>query len=61
MLLFQIKNLLELISKTNLDDKLKISIINDLTLLDNYVLMGVNNELLWNFLSISLIKNFELC
>ena len=59
--LFQIKNLLELISKTNLDDKLKISIINDLTLLDNYVLMGVNNELLWNFLSISLIKNFELC
>lgn len=56
-LIFQIKPLLELISKTNLDDKIKINIIQDISNIDHYIIKGVNNEILWNFLGLSLIKH----
>lgn len=59
-LAFQIKQLLEIISKINLDDKIKINIIEDLSNIDNYIVNGVNNEILWEFLGLSLITKIKI-
>jgi replication factor C subunit 2/4 len=58
-LTFQIKPLLELVSKTNLDDHIKIKLINDISNIDHFIIKGVNNEILWNFLGLSLIKHIN--
>lgn len=55
----QIKSLLELVSKLSIDDDSKINIINDITNIDHYVIKGVNNEILWNFLGLSLLTNLN--
>lgn len=56
-LTFQIKHLLELVSKLSIEDSKKINIINDLTKIDYFIIKGVNNEILWNFLGLSILKN----
>ncbi|ADO67228.1 putative replication factor C subunit [Cafeteria roenbergensis virus] len=56
-LAFQIKTLLELVSKLNIDDIIKINLIEDLSEMDYYIINGVNNTILWNFLGVSLLKN----
>lgn len=58
-LAFQIKSLLELVSKLNIEDNIKIKIINDFSDIDYYIVNGVNNTILWNFLGISLIKHLS--
>lgn len=55
-LAFQIKQFLEIISKTNLEDNIKISLISDLSDIDFNIINGVNNEILWNFLYLSLLN-----
>lgn len=56
-LIFQIKPLLEIISKTNLDDDIKIKLIQDISNIDHYIIKGVNNEILWKFLGLSFLKH----
>ena len=56
-LTFQIKPLLELVSKLSIDDNKKTSIIQDISNIDYYIIKGVNNQILWNFLGLSLLKN----
>lgn len=58
-LAYQIKNLLELISKLNVSDTIKKNLIEDITNIDYYIIQGVDNFLLWNFLGFSLLKNLN--
>ena len=58
-LAFQIKTLLELVSKLNINDNIKIQIINDLSDIDYHIINGVNNTLLWNFLGLILLKHLH--
>lgn len=59
-LIFQIKPLLELVTKLSINDNIKKLLIEDLSLMDHYIILGVNNELLWNFLYLVLIKNMKI-
>lgn len=58
-LTFQIRPFLETISKTNLQDSVKIKIIQDISNIDYFIIKGVNNEILWNFIGLSLIKHIQ--
>ena len=59
-LTFQISPLLDLI--TNIDtipDNIKVLLVDDITLIDHYIVKGINNELLWNYLALSFINHLD--
>lgn len=59
-LIFQIKPLLELISKLSIEDDIKIKLIQDISNIDHYIIKGVNNQILWKFFGLSLLKHINL-
>lgn len=58
-LAFQIKTLLELVSKLSIEDNTKIKLIEDISDIDYHIINGVNNNILWSFLGITLLKNLK--
>ena len=58
-LVSQIKLLLEYVSLSSLEDSIKSNIILDIIQIDNYLVNGGNDYLLYHFLTFSLIKHIN--